>query len=143
MTGRLSRALAVYGAAILMLQGATLLLNLTVNRRLSGIVLQGDEQRLANVPVFLDDGTGSRVTRTDSSGAFRFDTEPSRLARAKLLICAPGARPLLVEEQTLNNLTPSRYFIGPLETNRRAADYLRGWRTLVPAECSGHADGAT
>lgn len=142
MKDRVIRALAAYGALILVLQAVTLALNLTVNRRLSGIVLQGENQGISNVPVFLDDGAGPRAVRTDSAGAFRIDIEPARLARARLLICAPGARPMYFEEQLLNNLTPTRYFIQPLEPNARALDYARGWRMLVNVECRGQTGGA-
>ncbi len=137
------RAFAAYGARILALQLASAVIDRVANAQLDGIVLLPGDRRLADVAVFIDDGSDSpRTLRTDSAGAFRFDIEPRRLPRARFLICALGAIPMYSEAQSLNTFTPTRYVVESLASDIPPDDYVRGWRGLVPPDCANHSGRA-
>ena len=130
--------LAAYGGLVLLLQISAATVGHFTNRRLAGVVMGQPNRHLANATVLFDDRSGEiRKVLTNERGEFRFSVEPSRLARARLLICGSGFLPMYTDEQSLNNLTANQYTLGERtkpDFPFSAAAFL-GWQGNVPPDC--------
>lgn len=132
------KILAAYGAFILVMQVTAFTVGRFTNTRLAGVLFGQHNRPIANATVLLDDRSGDiKEVRTNQEGEFRFSTEASRLARTRLLICAPGMVPMYNDEQSLNNLTANQYLLAERSTPDLPFDEAAslGWQGRVPPDC--------
>ncbi|MES2177107.1 MAG: hypothetical protein V4550_04515 [Gemmatimonadota bacterium] len=132
------RVLAIVGAVALILVISSAVIGRLTDGHVKGIVLTSEDDRpIPNVPVFLDDETGTvRRTVTAADGTFRFAIEPARLRRARVLICPPERLAIISDEQP-THLVGTNSLHSPRRPpgSRKLRGWEFGWRAAVPAEC--------
>jgi hypothetical protein len=132
------RLLLACGTLLFLSYASSPLIGRVTNRRVLGLVLGPDKQPIAGAMVLLSDGSGPpRSIYADSAGRFRMPVTPERLDSARLMVCAPGLRPLRVKGLPRNAMGRSTFNLSYPAYNEPPVTQPKGWPATLPAACRG------